>query len=140
MLRATLKSLLARKLRLLLSAMAVVLGVSFVVGAFVLTDSLGRTFDDLFATVNENIAVDVRGAEKADGSATGDGAGRQTVPAATVDDGPRGRRRGRGPGQRRARRLNAMSVLGKDGKALSTDGAPLSAATGSTRPRSTSSA
>ena len=34
MLRATIKSLLARKLRLLLSAMAVVLGVSFVVGAF----------------------------------------------------------------------------------------------------------
>ncbi|MFL6219367.1 MAG: hypothetical protein ACJ742_12595, partial [Actinomycetes bacterium] len=61
MLRATMKSLLARKLRLMLSAMAVVLGVSFVVGAFVLTDSLGKTFDDLFATVNKNIAVDVRG-------------------------------------------------------------------------------
>ena len=87
MLRATIKSLLARKLRLLLSAMAVVLGVSFVVGAFVLTDSLGRTFDDLFATVNKNIAVDVRGVEKANGTASDDfgGVGRDDVPVATLE-------------------------------------------------------
>ena len=44
-LRATLKSLLARKLRLVLSGLAVVLGVMFVSGAFVLTDTLGRSFD-----------------------------------------------------------------------------------------------
>ncbi|MFF5083884.1 ABC transporter permease [Actinoplanes sp. NPDC000266] len=49
MLRATLKSLLARKLRLVLSGLAVVLGVMFVSGAFVTTDTLGRTFDNLFA-------------------------------------------------------------------------------------------
>lgn len=48
MLRATLKSLLARKLRLVLSGLAVVLGVMFVSGAFVLTDTLGRTFDQIF--------------------------------------------------------------------------------------------
>ncbi|MEV4345683.1 ABC transporter permease [Actinoplanes sp. NPDC049596] len=48
MLRATLKSLLARKLRLVLSGLAVVLGVMFVSGAFVTTDTLGRTFDNLF--------------------------------------------------------------------------------------------
>ena len=77
MLRATVKSLLARKLRLLLSAMSIVLGVSFVVGAFVLTDSLGKTFDDLFATVSKNIAVDVRGVEKGEGTANSDGGGSQ---------------------------------------------------------------
>ena len=49
MLRATLKSLLSRKLRLVLSGLAVVLGVMFVSGAFVLTDTLGRSFDSLFA-------------------------------------------------------------------------------------------
>ncbi|WP_326553706.1 ABC transporter permease [Micromonospora sp. NBC_01813] len=49
MLRATLKSLLARKLRLVLSGMAVVLGVMFVSGALVLTDTLGRTFDAVFS-------------------------------------------------------------------------------------------
>ncbi|NUT34256.1 MAG: FtsX-like permease family protein [Hamadaea sp.] len=48
MLRATLKSLLARKLRLALSGMAVILGVMFVAGSFVLTDTLGRSFENLF--------------------------------------------------------------------------------------------
>ena len=38
MLRATLKGMLSRKLRLTLSTLAVVLGVMFVSGAFVLTD------------------------------------------------------------------------------------------------------
>ena len=49
MLRATLKSLLGRKLRLVLSGLAVVLGVMFVAGAFVVTDTLGRSFDALFS-------------------------------------------------------------------------------------------
>jgi putative ABC transport system permease protein len=62
-LRATFRSLLARKLRLLLSATAVVLGVSFVSGALVLTDTLGAVFDDLFASVNSKTAVEVRGAQ-----------------------------------------------------------------------------
>lgn len=50
MLRATLKSLLARKLRLVLSGLAVLLGVMFVSGSFVLTDALGRSFDNMFAS------------------------------------------------------------------------------------------
>ena len=61
MLRATFRSLLARKLRLLLSATAVVLGVSFVSGALTLTDTLGRVFDELFTSVNAKTAVEVRG-------------------------------------------------------------------------------
>ena len=43
MLRATLKSMLSRKRRLILSTLAVVLGVMFVSGAFVLTDTLNRS-------------------------------------------------------------------------------------------------
>jgi putative ABC transport system permease protein len=53
--------LTARKLRLLLSSLSIVLGVSFVSGAFVLTDSLGKVFDDLFSTISQNVAVDIRG-------------------------------------------------------------------------------
>ena len=52
MLRATWRSLLARKLRLALSGLAIVLGVAFVSGAFVLTDTLGQVFDRLFSSVN----------------------------------------------------------------------------------------
>ncbi|RKR92581.1 putative ABC transport system permease protein [Micromonospora pisi] len=61
MLRATLKSLLARKVRLVLSGLAVVLGVMFVAGSFVLTDTLGRSFDsvfsDAYATTDVNVAA-----------------------------------------------------------------------------------
>lgn len=61
MLRATLRSLLARKLRLVLSGMAVVLGVMFVSGALVLTDTLGRTFDavfnDAYATTDVSVTA-----------------------------------------------------------------------------------
>lgn len=122
MLRATLRSLLARKLRLLLSAMAVVLGVAFVAGAFVLTDSLGKTFTDLFATVNKNIAVDVRGTEKGDGTADSDGGGRQFVPATAVAS----VRGVAGVAEVQPSIVNGgnMAVLGKDGKALTSNGAP----------------
>jgi putative ABC transport system permease protein len=59
MLRATLKSLLARKLRLVLSGLAVVLGVMFVAGAFVVTDTLSRSFDTVFADAFSQTDVSV---------------------------------------------------------------------------------
>jgi putative ABC transport system permease protein len=57
MLRATFKSLLARKLRLALSALAVILGVMFVAGSFVLTDTLGRSFENMFDTAYSHTDV-----------------------------------------------------------------------------------
>jgi putative ABC transport system permease protein len=60
------KSLLARKLRLLLTALAVVLGVGFVVGTLILTDTLSRAFDQAFATTAEGADVVVRGASAFD--------------------------------------------------------------------------
>ncbi|WP_213450204.1 ABC transporter permease [Rhizomonospora bruguierae] len=59
MFRATLKSLLSRKLRLVMSGLAVVLGVMFVSGAFVLTDTLSRSFDSLFRSAYSTIDVSV---------------------------------------------------------------------------------
>jgi putative ABC transport system permease protein len=59
MLRANLKSLFARKLRLTLAVVAIVLGVAFLSGAFVLTDSLGARFQGLFESVNQNVSVQV---------------------------------------------------------------------------------
>ncbi len=50
MIRATFRSLLARKLRLALSGVAVVLAVTFIAGSLVLNDTLGRTFDNLFSS------------------------------------------------------------------------------------------
>ncbi|MFC0532668.1 ABC transporter permease [Phytohabitans kaempferiae] len=59
MLRASLKSLFSRKLRLTLAIVAIVLGVSFLSGAFVLTDSLGARFERLFQSINQNVDVQV---------------------------------------------------------------------------------
>ena len=61
MLRATIKSLLARKLRLALTALAVVLGVGFTAGTYVLTDTALKSFDDLFSNVYAGTDVVVQG-------------------------------------------------------------------------------
>ncbi|MSO78969.1 MAG: hypothetical protein EXQ79_05125 [Acidimicrobiia bacterium] len=61
MLRVTIKNLFARKFRLVLTSIAVVLGVAFMAGTFVLTDTLGNVFDGLFADVNRGVDVAVRG-------------------------------------------------------------------------------
>jgi putative ABC transport system permease protein len=48
MLRVALRGLLARKLRTVLTTLAVVLGVAFVAGTFVFTDTINESFKDLF--------------------------------------------------------------------------------------------
>ena len=53
MIRATFKSLLGRKLRLILSGLAVVLGVMFVAGAFVVTDTVKSTSRSAVAALQE---------------------------------------------------------------------------------------
>jgi putative ABC transport system permease protein len=57
----TIKGLLAHKLRLALTALAIVLGVTFISGTFVLTDTLHNTFTNLFANIYSKIDFQVRG-------------------------------------------------------------------------------
>ncbi|MEU0597131.1 ABC transporter permease [Streptomyces sp. NPDC006393] len=57
MLRATLRSFLAHKGRLLLSALAVVLSVAFVAGSLIFSDTVSRTFDRLFASTAADVTV-----------------------------------------------------------------------------------
>ncbi|HIW63991.1 MAG TPA: ABC transporter permease [Candidatus Stackebrandtia excrementipullorum] len=64
MLRATFKSLLSRKARLLLSGIAVILGVTFISGALVLNSSLGKTVESMFTSVYESVDVQVQPAEQ----------------------------------------------------------------------------
>ena len=59
--RVTIRGLLAKKLRLLTTALAVMLGVAFMAGTLVLTDTMGKVFDDLFADVNRGTDAFVRG-------------------------------------------------------------------------------
>ncbi|GAA2242603.1 ABC transporter permease [Streptomyces indiaensis] len=57
MLKATLRSFLAHKGRLLLSALAVVLSVAFVTGSLIFSDTVSRTFDRLFASTAADVTV-----------------------------------------------------------------------------------
>ena len=83
MLTATVKGLLARKRRLFTTALAVALGVAFMAGTLVLTDTIGKTFDDLFADVYKNTDAVVR-AEKAFEGPFNMGAQRGRVDASLV--------------------------------------------------------
>jgi putative ABC transport system permease protein len=83
MTRAVLKGLLAHKLRLFLTAIAVVLGVAFVAGTFVLTDTINKTFDTLFTEISAGTDITVRST-----SGFGDDANldvsRNTIPASLL--------------------------------------------------------
>lgn len=68
MLHVTIKGLLAHKLRLALTALAVVLGVAFMAGSLVLTDTIRAVFDNLFTEVNVGTDAIVRKQETFEGS------------------------------------------------------------------------
>ena len=55
MLRLVIRGLLARKLRTVLTSIAIVLGVAMVAGTFILTDQINRAFDDIFETGNSKV-------------------------------------------------------------------------------------
>ena len=61
MVRLTIKEIAAKKLRLVATAMAVVLGVAFLSGTLVLTDTVTKTFDTLLADANAGTDAYVRG-------------------------------------------------------------------------------
>jgi putative ABC transport system permease protein len=59
--KVTLKGLAAHKLRLALTALAIVLGVTLISGSLVLTDTLHATFTSLVGNAYRNIDFEVRG-------------------------------------------------------------------------------
>ena len=113
MFKATIKSLLSRKLRLVLSALAVVLGVMFVSGSFVLTDTLQRSFTDMFSTVYAKVDVSVSPKQEKGKEP------RLLTPQAVADAKSV-------PGAAEAHGLVEGSArpIGKNGKVLTTSGAP----------------
>jgi putative ABC transport system permease protein len=62
-LRVALKGILARKFRLVSTAFAVLLGVAFLSGTFVFTDTIQKAFDELFADAFQNTDSFVRSSE-----------------------------------------------------------------------------
>ncbi len=60
MLRAALRSVLARKVRLILTGVSIVVGVGFMAGTYVLTDTMTRAFNQVVETGTSSIDVLVR--------------------------------------------------------------------------------
>jgi putative ABC transport system permease protein len=98
--KVTIKGLLARKLRLALTALAIVLGVTFVSGTLILTDTLDHTFDNLIGNAYQHISFQIRGKApfgNNNTAAAANGTSRKPIPEsiATAVAGARRRLRGR---------------------------------------------
>ncbi len=118
MLRATLRSLAAHKLRLLLSALSVVLGVAFVAGTLVFSDTLQATFDDLISQTTSDVVITPKVAFT---DPTAYGTSGSSLPADLV-----GKVRSV-PGVAKADGLvfvNGVTIIGSDGTAQGVVGAP----------------
>ena len=120
MIRATLKSLLARKVRLILSGLAVVLGVMSVSGAFVLSQTLTDQFSKLFGTVGTTLDVTVAGRAQVDGTA-----GPEPV-TAPVPESIRAELAALPAAASVTGQVfeEGLRVIGKDGKVITTTGPP----------------
>ena len=120
MLKATWRNVFAHKLRLFLSAFAVILGVAFVAGSYIFTDTLDRAFTGLTSGAVGDVIVQPGSSD--DEEASGPGAlGTRTVPASLVDE------LGAVPGAARADgRVSNFGtfVVGKDGKLIGGQGPP----------------
>ncbi len=66
MIRTALKTVFAHKLRLALTAMSVMIGVAFIAGTFIFTDTIDNTFNQLFEDVFEGQDVIVQGESEFD--------------------------------------------------------------------------
>ena len=88
MFRLALKNLWAYKRRLLTSALSIVLGISFLSGSFVFTDTLKGLFSDLFSSSVKGVDAQVRATQGIKQSATDGGPyddGRAALPDELVE-------------------------------------------------------
>jgi putative ABC transport system permease protein len=81
--KVTLKGIWAKKVRFLLTGVAVMLGVAFVSGTFVLTETISNTFNGLFNDIYQHTDAVVRGKQQFDSQGFGD-AGRGTISASLL--------------------------------------------------------
>ena len=119
MLKTALKGLSGHKLRLFLTSVAIVVGVAFVSGTFILTDTMRGAFDDLFGVLNEGIDATVR----ADASFTSNqtaGGGRERVPESLLEEVQAVPEVGLAQGSV----AGYAQFIDKDGEAVTTGGAP----------------
>ena len=122
MTRVALKGLLGRKVRAVLTALAIVLGVAMVSGSFVLTDTISKAFTSIFSSAYDNTDAVVSGKKLVDYSSSGNA----TVSQAVLEKIRRQPYVAAAAGA--IADLNGDStrakLIGKDGKAIESSGAP----------------
>ncbi|HEY0518083.1 MAG TPA: FtsX-like permease family protein [Ilumatobacteraceae bacterium] len=116
MFKLALKGILARKGRLLLTSLAVILGTSFLAGTFIFSDTLTKSFKDLFANVFEDTDAYVRSSVVIDGDFGSEE--RQRIPDSLTAE------VAKVPGVKSAASsvLGFARVIGKDGKPVGKEG------------------
>ncbi len=117
MFRLSLKMTLARKGRLLLTSLAIILGTSFLSGTTIFSDTLNNTFDRLFTDIFRNVDAYVRSTDSVD---TGFGDQHAPAPISALETilKVKGVSAAVGDMQSYAR------VIGKDGQPLGQDQGP----------------
>src|SRR5688572_16088764 len=123
MLKAMLRGLFAHKLRLVLSALAIILGTAFMSAAFVSGDTISKGFTELFSTINEDIDAQVTATSDVPEVPGGGGEALVTkvVPQAVAD-----KLKGLDGAESVTPQVvsDGARVIGKDGKVVATSGAP----------------
>jgi putative ABC transport system permease protein len=108
-----LKGLAARKVRALLTALAVVIGVAMVSGTFILTDTTLKSFTGLFEASTANTDAVIRGKEVVKNSTNGSGV---TIPASMLDKVKALPEVEAAAGQVSPQEANVADIIGSDGK------------------------
>jgi putative ABC transport system permease protein len=114
--RIAIKGILGRKARLILTSLAVILGTSFLAGTSVFSDTLNRTFDNLFSDVFKNVDAYVRSTQVIDGNFGQEERQRISADLVSIVENVPGVRDASPDIQAFAR------IIGKDGKPLGSDG------------------
>ncbi|WP_244942738.1 ABC transporter permease, partial [Streptomyces inhibens] len=119
MLRTALRNVLAHKARLVMTALAVLLGVAFVSGTLVFGDTVASAFRNAAAMSLKGVAVSVQAQELPGADAAGGTDGRRT----TVLDAALARKIGRLPGVASVRPTvnGAATLAAKDGRPVNAD-------------------
>src|SRR4051812_5670290 len=125
MIGVALKGLAARKVRALLTAFAVVIGVAMVSGTFILTDTTKSSFTGLFAASFDKTDAVVSGKEIVKGSTAG---GEARVPAALLERLRALPQVADAGGTISPNETNAADVTGADGKKAGREALPISVA------------
>ena len=114
MIAVALKGLAARKVRALLTALAVVIGVSMVSGTLILTDTMQKTFDGLFAASYDETDAVIQGKQIVEKSTSGSA----TIPAALLTKVRALPEVAAAGGTVSPTDVNSADIIGKDGKAV----------------------